>query len=228
MTENGTIDTRPAKLPERICLTGRAVVIHPLDPQVHGDALWRGLGGAWNGALWSFMHYGPFDARAAFDVYLQERAESEDPLCYAIADAASGEATGLCTLMRITPRDRVIEVGGLVFSAGLQRTRGATEAMYLLARYVFEELGNRRYEWKCNASNEASRRAAMRLGFVYEGTFRQHQIVKGRNRDTAWFSMLDAEWPARRNEFERWLDESNFDAAGRQKTALGRRAALGE
>jgi RimJ/RimL family protein N-acetyltransferase len=137
-------------------------------------------------------------------------------------DAVSGEATGLCTLMRITPRDRVIEVGGLVFSTALQRTRAATEAMYLLARYAFEDLGNRRYEWKCNASNEASRRAALRLGFVYEGTFRQHQIVKGRNRDTAWFSMLDSEWPARKSEFERWLDEGNFDAGGRQRTALGR------
>ena len=221
-TRPALVDSHPAKLPERVCLEGRASAIQPLDPDTHGEALWRGLGGAGNAGLWGFMHYGPFAQRAAFDEYLREREESQDPLCYAIVDAVSGEATGLCTLMRITPRDRVIEVGGLVFSTALQRTRAATEAMYLLARYAFEDLGNRRYEWKCNASNEASRRAALRLGFVYEGTFRQHQIVKGRNRDTAWFSMLDSEWPARKSEFERWLDEGNFDAGGRQRTALGR------
>jgi len=214
------IDPRPARLPERVRLAGRTVTIEPLDPDVHGDALWPKLGGAANAALWEFMHYGPFADRSAFNAYLQERAAAEDPLCFAIVDAASSQASGLCTLMRITPRDRVIEVGGIVFSTTLQRTRAATEAMYLLARYVFGNLNNRRYEWKCNAANAASRRAALRLGFVYEGTFRQHQIVKGRNRDTAWFSMLDSEWPMRKREFERWLDESNFDPSGVQKTRL--------
>jgi hypothetical protein len=118
------------------------------------------------------------------------------------------------------PADRVIEVGSIIYSPALQRTRGGTEAMYLLARYVFETLGYRRYEWKCNALNAPSRRAALRLGFTFEGIFRQHMIIKGRNRDTAWFSMLDTEWPDRRSAFERWLRPENFDANGRQKTSL--------
>ncbi len=122
--------------------------------------------------------------------------------------------------MRIEPEHRVIEVGNILYTRALQRTRGATEAMYLLARHVFEELGYRRYEWKCDALNEASRRAALRLGFTFEGVFRQHMIVKGRNRDTAWFSMLDCEWPVRKAAFERWLDPSNFDADGRQRSKL--------
>ena len=122
--------------------------------------------------------------------------------------------------MRITPRDRVIEVGGLVFSAALQRTRAATEAMYLLARYAFEDLGNRRYEWKCNSHNAASRRAALRYGFIFEGILRQQMIAKGRNRDNAWFSMLDSEWPQRKANFERWLAPDNFTADGNQIASL--------
>src|SRR5437667_2452917 len=122
--------------------------------------------------------------------------------------------------MRSDPENGVIEVGNLLLAPSLQRTRGATEAMYLMARHVFEDLGYRRYEWKCNALNEPSRRAALRLGFTFEGIFRQHMIIKGRNRDTAWFSMLDSEWPARKAAFERRLDPANFDAAGRQKTSL--------
>jgi RimJ/RimL family protein N-acetyltransferase len=122
--------------------------------------------------------------------------------------------------MRIEPAHRVIEVGGILFTPRLQRTVGATEAMYLMARHVFEDLGYRRYEWKCNALNAPSRRAALRLGFTFEGVFRQHMIVKGRNRDTAWFSMLDSEWPQRKAAFERWLDPSNFNAEGRQQVSL--------
>jgi RimJ/RimL family protein N-acetyltransferase len=126
----------------------------------------------------------------------------------------------MAALMRIEPEHPVIEVGSILYTPALQRTRGATETMYLLARHVFEELGYRRYEWKCNALNEASRRAALRLGFTFEGIFRQHMIVKGRRRDTAWFSMLDCEWPVRKAGFERWLDPSNFDANGQQKSSL--------
>jgi RimJ/RimL family protein N-acetyltransferase len=122
--------------------------------------------------------------------------------------------------MRIEPAHRVIEVGSILFTSRLQRTVGATEAMYLMARHVFEDLGYRRYEWKCNALNAPSRRAALRLGFTFEGIFRQHMLVKGRNRDTAWFSMIDSEWPQRKASFERWLDPSNFDAQGRQKVSL--------
>jgi RimJ/RimL family protein N-acetyltransferase len=126
----------------------------------------------------------------------------------------------MAALMRIEPEHPVIEVGSILYTPALQRTRGATETMYLLARHVFEELGYRRYEWKCNALNEASRRAALRLGLTFEGIFRQHMIVKGRRRDTAWFSMLDCEWPVRKAGFERWLDPSNFDANGQQKSSL--------
>src|SRR5689334_11742475 len=166
------------------------------------------------------MFDGPFDNRAAFDAYLAQRAASDDPRCFAIVDAAGGKARGMAVLMRIEPRHRVIEVGGIIFSQELQKTRGATEAMYLLARYVFDELGYRRYEWKCNALHTGSRNAALRFGFSFEGIFRQHMIIKGRTRDTAWYAMIDADWPAKKAEFERWLAPENFDGAGRQRTAL--------
>ncbi len=174
-------------------------------------------------SLWLYMPDGPFLERQAFDENMRSREASEDPLFYAIVDRHTGVAVGRAALMRIDPGNRVIEVGNIMYSPALQRTRGATEAMYLLARYVFEDLGYRRYEWKCNALNEPSRRAALRLGFSFEGIFRQHMIVKGRNRDTAWYSMLDSEWPARKHEFERWLDDANFDSQGVQKTPLNPR-----
>jgi RimJ/RimL family protein N-acetyltransferase len=151
---------------------------------------------------------------------MQAKATSEDPLFFAIVDRATETAAGRATLMRIDPAHRVIEVGGIIYTPALQRSRGATEAMYLFARYIFENLGYRRYEWKCNSLNEPSRRAALRLGFTFEGIFRQHMIIKQKSRDTAWFSMLDSEWPARKREFECWLDESNFDSDGKQKTRL--------
>jgi RimJ/RimL family protein N-acetyltransferase len=204
-------------------MEGSYVTLEPLTPVTHSEALWRGLGGAANETLWRYMAAGPFAGRTAFDDYLEARAASDDPLVYTIVDRATGIALGHATLMRIYPEHGVIEVGGIVYSAALQRTRGATEAMYLLARYAFDDLGYRRYEWKCNTLNEASRRAAIRLGFSFEGIFRQHRIEKGQNRDTAWFSMLDSEWPARKREFQRWLDKSNFDSEGAQKTALNQR-----
>lgn len=206
--------------PQRVTIEGRYVTIEPLDPGKHTKALWQGLGGESNEDLWLYMPDGPFMDRPAFDAHMQAKAISEDPLFFAIVDKKTGLAVGRSTLMRIDPPNRVIEVGGIIFTAALQRSRGATEAMYLLARYVFEELGYRRYEWKCNVLNEPSRRAALRLGFSFEGIFRQHMIIKGKNRDTAWFSMLDSEWPSRKREFERWLDQSNFDSEGNQKTRL--------
>jgi RimJ/RimL family protein N-acetyltransferase len=214
------VDASPAKRPAPIRIEGVYVRLAPLDAAEHGDDLWPGMRGVENDALWKYMAYGPFSTREEFDTHLKAKAASEDPLFYAISSRKSGRAVGHATLMRIDPANRVIEVGGIVYTPALQRTRGATEAMYLLARYVFEDLGYRRYEWKCDALNEPSRRAALRLGFTFEGIFRQHMIIKGRNRDTAWFSMLDSEWPARRQEFERWLDDSNFDTDGKQKTAL--------
>lgn len=214
------VDSRPARRPERITIEGAWVRLASLDVAQHGDALWSGAGGAGNESLWRYMAEGPFPDRAAFDAHLRTKAASDDPLFFAIVDRASGRARGYAALMRIEPKHRVIEVGNIVYTQALQRTRGATEAMVLLARYVFEDLGYRRYEWKCDALNEPSRRAALRLGFSFEGVFRQHMLIKGRNRDTAWFSMLDSEWPLRKQEFERWLAPSNFDPEGRQKTSL--------
>jgi RimJ/RimL family protein N-acetyltransferase len=192
----------------------------PLDPTLHGDPLWAGTGGLHNAPLWDYMPDGPFPERAAFDAHLQAKAASPDPKFFAIVDHASGEAVGHASLMRIDTKNRVIEVGGIMYSPRLKRTPGGTEAMYLLARYVFDDLGYRRYEWKCNALNAASRVAALRYGFTFEGIFRQHLIIKGRNRDTAWFSMLDSEWPARRQAFEDWLRPENFDEKGLQRQPL--------
>lgn len=207
-----------AKRPERKILTGRVVSLTPLNPQLHGDALYEATQG--NDHLWTYLPWGPFPERTSFDSYLHQNATSEDPLFYAITHNVSGKAVGHAAYLRIEPIHQVIEVGSILFAPELQRTVGATEAMYLMANYVFEVLGYRRYEWKCNAMNAPSRQAALRLGFTFEGIFRQHMIVKGCNRDTAWYSMLDKEWPMRKEAFERWLDPSNFDTNGRQKIAL--------
>jgi RimJ/RimL family protein N-acetyltransferase len=212
-----------ARRPERIAMEGAYVMVAPLDPAQHGDALWQGAGGIGHQDLWRYLHSGPFPERGAFDEYLNTRAVSEDPMYFALVDRATGLATGHASYMRIDPPERVIEVGGILYTAALQKTRAATEAMYLMARYAFEDLGYRRYEWKCNVLNDASQSAARRLGFSFEGVFRQHMIVKGRSRDTAWFSMLDREWPERKQEFERWLAAENFDGMGRQKTRLAHR-----
>ena len=177
--------------PQRKDIEGSSVRLVPLSAREHGESLWAGSGGAENDALWRYVFEGPFLSREPFDRHLEAKEGCADPLYYAILDARSGRALGHAALMRIEPKHRVLEVGSILYTPLLQRTRGATEAMYLLARYVFEELKYRRYEWKCNALNEPSRRAALRLGFTFEGIFRQHMIAKGENRDTAWFSMLD-------------------------------------
>jgi len=214
------VDGTPAARPQRTTLDGRVVRIAPLDPLTHAASLFEGSSGQENEPLWRYLFEGPFHTRDDFDSNLKEKAISEDPLFFAILDKPSGDAVGYASYMRIEPAHRVIEVGSILFTPRLQRTIGATEAMYLMARHVFEDLGYRRYEWKCNALNAPSRRAALRLGFTFEGVFRQHMIIKGRNRDTAWFSMLDSEWPTRKAAFERWLDPSNFDANGRQRMPL--------
>jgi RimJ/RimL family protein N-acetyltransferase len=194
----------------------------PLDPAAHADALYDGSHGADKDPLWLYLFDGPFPDRAAFRAALEQKARSDDPLFFAILDRATARAVGYACLMRIEPAHRVIEVGSILYTPTLQHTVGATEAMYLLARHVFEDLGYRRYEWKCNALNEPSRRLALRLGFTFEGIFHQHMIVKGRTRDTAWYAMLDNEWPARKAAFERWLAPENFDAQGRQRASLGK------
>jgi RimJ/RimL family protein N-acetyltransferase len=215
-----TLDCSPAKRPLRIWLTGRYVTIQPLKLAEHGDALWEATRGEENDALWDYLFEGPFAERPAFDLSLKAMESSEDPLYVAIVDNATRKATGRASYLRIEPKHACIEVGGILFSPLLQRTRGATEAMYLMMRHAFEELGNRRYEWKCNALNEPSRRAALRLGFTFEGIFRQHMIIKGRNRDTAWFSLIDKEWPQAKEAFEKWLAPENFGAGGEQRQTL--------
>lgn len=212
-------DLAPARPPQRQTLEGRFVMIEPLDPALHGDALYEGTHGDDRDELWRYLFEGPFTDRSSFDAYLQREAASEDPLFFTIVDKASARAVGQAAYLRVEPVHKVIEVGHIIFTAKLQRTIGATEAMFLMAQHVFD-LGYRRYEWKCNALNAPSLRAARRLGFTFEGIFRQHLIVKGRNRDTAWFSMLDSEWPERKDNFERWLDSDNFDQHGSQKLSL--------
>jgi RimJ/RimL family protein N-acetyltransferase len=214
------VDATPAKRPQRTMIEGCVVSIVPLDPSAHAETLFDGTSGQDNAQLWRYLFDGPFATRAAFDSYVSRKATSEDPLFFAILDNVSGHAVGHAASMRIEPEHRVIEVGSILFTPRLQRTVGATEVMYLMARHVFEDLGYRRYEWKCNALNAPSRSAALRLGFTFEGIFRQHMIVKGRNRDTAWFSMLDSEWPRRKAAFERWLDPANFEASGQQRVSL--------
>jgi RimJ/RimL family protein N-acetyltransferase len=210
----------PAPRPSRIRLEGRLVDIEPLDPARHADSLWDAVRDPEHDGLWAYLFDGPFGDARSFRESVERKAASEDPLFFAIVDRATGRATGYAAYLRIEPAHRVIEVGGILFTPLLQRTRGATEAMFLMARHAFDELGYRRYEWKCDSRNQPSRRAAERLGFTFEGVFRQHMIIKGRNRDTAWYSMLDSEWPARKAAFERWLAPSNFDEQGRQRTPL--------
>ncbi|MBA2602298.1 MAG: GNAT family N-acetyltransferase [Acidobacteria bacterium] len=222
------VDDRPARRPERVTLHGRDVTLVPLDPAAHADALFESTSGPDHDPVWTYLLNGPFHDRASFRQFISAMADSDDPLFFAITRTDDGLARGLAAYMRIEPQHRVVEVGSIVYGPALQRTRGATEAMYLMARHVFEVLGYRRYEWKCNALNAPSRRAALRLGFTFEGIFRQHMIVKGRNRDTAWFSMLDSEWPSKRARFEEWLAPGNFDAAGRQKRSLAPRGRPNE
>ena len=206
------------KRPERVVLDGRYVKIVPLDAAAHAAALYAG---AKDTELWRYLFNGPYADELEFRAWIEGREKSEDPLFFTILDGAARAAVGYCSLMRIEPAHRAIEVGNILYLPCLQRTVGATEAMYLLARYVFEELGYRRYEWKCDALNAPSRRAALRLGFTFEGIFRQHMMVKGKNRDTAWYSMLDTEWEDRKRAFEDWLAPANFDAEGKQKKSLG-------
>jgi RimJ/RimL family protein N-acetyltransferase len=214
------VATHPARRPGRVTIEGRAVALVPLSADAHADALFDGANGGEKDRVWTYLFDGPYADRAVFRAGIEAKARSEDPLFFAIVDKPSGRAVGYQTFLRIEPQHRVIEVGNILYTPAIQRSIGATEAQYLFARHVFDELGYRRYEWKCNALNAPSRRAALRYGFAFEGVFRQHMIVKGRNRDTAWYAMLDGEWPARRAAFERWLAPENFDAAGRQKIAL--------
>ena len=208
----------PAKLPQRHPLEGNLVLLEPLDARVHGDDLFAAAQGA--DESWFYLPYGPFARKAEFTSWLRRHAATADPLAFAIVDRSAGAAQGIATFMSMVPEHGVIEIGHIWLSPLLQRTRQATEAIFVMSRHAFDELGNRRLEWKCDAANTASRRAAERFGFVFEGVFRQHRIVKRRNRDTAWYSITDGEWPVRRSAFEEWLAPDNFDAGGRQRRSL--------
>ena len=211
------VDATPARRPGPVVLEGRYGRLEKLAAP-HAAALWDAVRG--HDHIWTYMSsYGPFADGKTFGDWVASRTTLEDPYSYAAIDP-SGKAVGIATLMDIRPPARSIEVGHIVYSPALQRTPLGTEVQYLLARYAFETLGNRRYEWKCNSLNGPSRRAALRYGFVFEGILRQHNIAKGRSRDTAYFSMLDSEWPARKAAFERWLAPDNFDAQGNQKSSL--------
>ena len=210
----------PARRPGPAVLPGRYCTLEPLDPDRHAADLHAAYSEAPDDRDWTYLSFGPFRTIEAYRAWADTAAQSRDPRHFAVVDTATGRALGTLALMRHDPDNGVVEVGTVVFSRTLQRTPASTEAQYLLMRHVFEDLGYRRYEWKCDSLNAPSRRSALRLGFTYEGTFRQAVVYRGRNRDTAWFSMLDSEWPRARRAFERWLRPENFDAEGMQRVAL--------
>jgi RimJ/RimL family protein N-acetyltransferase len=213
-------DSSPAPRPQRIPHEGRFARLEPLDAEVHIDDLWDVAGDSAADQTWDYLPYGPWDSRDTYKTWLRERQAAADPLFFAIRERASDRVIGLGSIMRITPEARCIEVGHIWFSPRLQRTPTATEAIFLMIRHCMDDLGYRRMEWKCHAMNAASRRAARRFGFTFEGIFYQNVIVKGRNRDTAWYSILDGEWPAIRANFDAWLSPDNFDEVGAQRRSL--------
>ena len=212
-------DWRAPPAPGRVAMTGRFCRLEPLAAALHADALHAANSADAAGSMWDYIGYGPFADLEAYRAWVENAERAADPRFFALLDAGSGAPLGVASYLRIDSPNGVMEVGHLAYSPALQRTPAATEAMYLMMKHAFE-LGYRRYEWKCNARNAKSRAAAERLGFTFEGVFRQHMIVKGRNRDTAWYSVLDGDWPRLRQGFERWLDPANFDAAGRQRRSL--------
>lgn len=213
------VDATPAAAPQAVTLQGRTVRLEKLSA-AHMGPLFDSLHGPERERLWLYLPTGPFPSREAFRAQIEALDATGDRFAYVMLDPTSERPLGMASLMRTDLANRVIETGNIVFAPALQKTVAATEAHFLLARHVFDDLNYRRYEWKCDDLNAASKRAAERLGFVFEGVFRQHMMVKGRNRDTAWFSMLDSEWPTRRAAFEAWLDPANFDKDGRQKRSL--------
>ena len=212
----------PARPPARqAVLQGARVRLEPLDAGRHAAQLYAAShGDGTDPRLWDYLPYGPFADAAAYASWVQRHQDGDDPRFYAIVDEATGRAAGVASYLRIEPEHGVIEIGHIWFGGALQRTPEATEAIYVLARHAFDDLGHRRLEWKCDAANARSRAAAERFGFAYEGTFRQHLIVKGRNRDSAWFSLLDGEWPAARAAFEAWLAPAHFGPDGTQRRRL--------
>ncbi|HXK25055.1 MAG TPA: GNAT family protein [Myxococcota bacterium] len=210
----------PRARPPRTSMQGRLCRLDPVDADRHARALHEAYAADVEGRNWTYLPYGPFESADAYTLAIKSVQGLDDPMPFAIVDLASERPVGVASYLNIVPPMGSIEVGAILYSPALQRSPAATEAMYLMMRRVFDELGYRRYEWKCDSLNAASRRAALRLGFRFEGIFRQAWVVKARNRDTAWYSVIDSEWPALRTAFERWLDPSNFDAQGRQRARL--------
>lgn len=205
--------------PPRTAMAGRYCRVEPIDPVRHAEELYRANALDPSHRNFTYLLSGPFTSPAAYRQWLESSCLGEDPLFHAIIDGETRQAAGVASFMRIDTRNGVVEVGNINYSPRLQRSRAATEAMYLMMQRAFR-LGYRRYEWKCDALNAASRAAARRLGFSFEGVFRQAVVYKGRNRDTAWYAAIDSEWPALEQAFERWLDPANFDAQGRQRVRL--------
>ena len=199
-------------------MTGRYAHLAPLSAETHAALLFRAFDG--HDAVWNYMPNGPFSSASQYHRWVRDHAGKSDPFFFAIQNLETENWEGVASHLRITPEAGTIEVGYISYAPALQRTRAATEAMYLMMKWAFEA-GYRRYEWKCNALNVPSRRAAQRLGFSYEGVFRQAMVVKGRNRDTAWFAIIDSEWPALKEAFEAWLAPTNFDKDGKQIERLG-------
>ncbi len=201
-------------------MAGRYCNVEPLNPARHAQELFAANTADKGGRNWTYLLVDPFPDFPAYRQWLEQISVTEDPVFYALVDAATGKAVGVASYLRIDPPMGVIEVGHLNFSPAMQRTRVSTESMFLMMCRAFDELGYRRYEWKCDSLNAPSRRAAERLGFQFEGIFRQAIVYKGRTRDTAWYSIIDSEWPALKRAFEQWLDPGNFDQAGKQKRRL--------
>ncbi|ASJ71299.1 GNAT family N-acetyltransferase [Granulosicoccus antarcticus] len=210
----------PAQLPPRVLMQGRFCRLEPLDILTHVDELFEAFSSGEAGGLWTYMPMGPFAEVAELKSWMDAACAGEDPVFYAVINELTGKAVGFASYLRINPAVGLIEVGFIVFSPQLQKTAMATEAMYLMMRCVFDELGYRRYEWKCDALNAPSRKAALRFGFSFDGIFEQATIYKGRNRDTAWYSILDRDWPTMKTAFTQWLAEDNFDEQGQQKQVL--------
>jgi RimJ/RimL family protein N-acetyltransferase len=217
-----TTPSLPRPRPGRVTLAGRWASLEGLDPARHGSTLHEATFAPGHEARLAYVPDVPHEA-AAYAAWLADTAASLDPLFFAVVDRATGRCEGRQALMRVVPEHGVIELGHIVWGPAIARSRVATEAFALVAAYVFDTLGYRRLEWKCDARNDASRRAALRFGFTYEGTFRQHMVTKSGNRDTAWFALLDHEWPARRAALDAWLAPANFGDDGRQRTPLARR-----
>ena len=210
---------KPPQPPARAAMEGRYCRLEPLDAKIHAEALHAANVLNADGGMWTYMAYGPFATLEIYRQWIESVAGGNDPMFFAIVDRATGQPAGVASYLRVDPAGGCIEVGHLAYSPLLQRKPAASEAMYLMMAQAFK-LGYRRYEWKCNAFNAPSRSAAQRLGFSYEGIFRQATVVKGRNRDTAWYSIIDSEWPALQQAYESWLAPANFDAQGKQRMRL--------